>query len=463
MTLALILGALEVAGSTIMRSGIRWLVNDGQHCAANEIIGYCNIVPRLTGARDVRSAEFSDEHQLQVAFATPVAGRIRIGEDASPGGYRNIVEAEAWDSTFTIAHLEPEDASASSTTHVVALRQMVLAGRRMTQLADVHSGLLAGWLGRSRGWWSEGGEEPLTLLSLGICDATSVVLGEETAFHGLFAEIPRATHIVFYPDHPVTPAVPVLLDQLKRTPSDLRAISANVRKFMSTSAVAPTAADWMFVGTLLLAMSNTPITDYYKVFTGDGAKRLGPAQTIILSLAAEPLGILRHRNLGYHLYIMPHHLAAAGPATRAWLASEFVEVKRSVSDIRRDYETLIDQVAAKTGAKLIVVNRMSTSGREDVSNYSYFETPLSDVLASVAAKELNLMLHDIAEQRELYILDVDAIAAELGGAQHITDGVHYSRAVQSRLQAELAAILESNRSSPGAGRLGTLRLRRTPR
>jgi hypothetical protein len=140
-----------------------------------------------------------------------------------------------------------------------------------------------------------------------------------------------------------------------------------------------------------------------------------------------------------------------------------VEVKRSVSDIRRDYETLIDQVAAKTGAKLIVVNRMSTSGREDVSNYSYFETPLSDVLASVAAKELNLMLHDIAEQRELYILDVDAIAAELGGAQHITDGVHYSRAVQSRLQAELAAILESNRSSPGAGRLGTLRLRRTPR
>jgi hypothetical protein len=440
----LVLGPLEAAGCTIVRSGVRWLIKDGAYCAPNEVVAFCNIALQLTGALDFRTADFLGE-QIQVGFAPRARGRILTRESAGTGGYLSILEAQPWEPTFAIADLEPED-DAGLLVNVDELRQIVLAGRRMTQLSDVHSGLLPGWLGRSRGWWSESGETPITILSLGICDATSIVLGEETAFLDLFAKIPRATHVVFYPDGPITPAVPVLLDQLNRTPSDLNAIYRDTQKFMATTSTPPTSDDWIFVGAMLSVMGRNPITDKYKIFSGSGLEDIKPAQAILLSLAAEPLGILRHRNLGYHLYIMPHHQAAAGPAIRAWLASEFVVVERSISDIRRDYESLIDQVSAQTGAKLIVINRMSTSGQEDVSHYAPFDRPMSRVLSKIASKELNLMLHDLSEERDLYLMDVDAIGAEMGGARHIPDGLHFRGAMRSRLQAELAAILESIRS-----------------
>jgi hypothetical protein len=214
---------------------------------------------------------------------------------------------------------------------------------------------------------------------------------------------------------------------------------------MAASPVAPTPEDWVFAGVLLSVMQHNPIADRYNVILGSGSAKLPPAQAVIMSLNAEPLGLLRHRTLGYRLYIMPHHQLAAGPAVRAWFASEFVVVKRSIEDIRKDYESLIDQVSARTGAKFVIINRMSTSGREDVSNYAPFDAPLGETLANIESKELNLMLHDIAERRDLYILDVDAVAAEMGGARNIPDGVHYSGPMQARLQSDLAAIIESIR------------------
>ena len=115
------------------------------------------------------------------------------------------------------------------------LRLLLLAGRRMTPLVDVHSGLLPGWNGRSRGWWSEQGETPVTLLSLGICDVTGVVMGERCAFLEMFAAETEASQFVFIPDHPIAPAAPVLLDQLQRTPANFRAILADLHAGMAKS------------------------------------------------------------------------------------------------------------------------------------------------------------------------------------------------------------------------------------
>jgi hypothetical protein len=436
----LVLGPLEAAGCTIIRSGVRWRKKNGAYCLPNDVFAFCNIAFQLNGAADFRATDFSDEH-VQVGFALRAGGRVLTKENADDGGYLNILESQIWEPASSIADLEPDD-HAGSPVNPDELRQIVLAGRRMTQLSDVHAGLLPGWLGRSRAWWCEGAETPITILSLGICDATSIILGEEGAFLDLFAKIPQATHVVFYPEHPVAPAVPVLLDQIYRTPSDLKAISSDIRKFMATTSTPPTSDDLIFAGVLLSALGRNPIIDKYKIFSGSGRKDIDPAQAILLSLAAEPLGILRHRKLGYHLQIMPHHRAAAGPAIRSWLASEFIVVDRSISDVRKDYELLIDQVSERTGAKLIVINRISTTGQEDVSHYAPFDKPLSRVLAKVEAKELNLMLHDLAEHRDLYIIDIDAIAAEMGAGRHVPDGIHFSGAMRSRLQAELAAILD---------------------
>jgi hypothetical protein len=446
MMTPLSIGPLSAVGHKILRSGIRWLCKDGQHCSANEVIGYCNVSLERTSGRYLGPSPFHDEMEIQVCFAARIDGHIHFVDGAGLGGYLDIRESVSWEGDTVIGEIEA-DASLEGIETPGDLRLLILAGRRMTPLADVHSGLLPGWLGRSRAWWSNEDETPLTLLSLGICDATSLVLGDRCAFLELFAAMPFAAHISFIPDHPIAPAVPVLLDQLRRTSSDLNAIAADIRGFMSSFATPPTADDWIFVGTLLSVMGRNPIEDRYSVFTGSGMTMLEPAQAILLSLSAEPNTILRHRSLGFHLHIMRHHQAAAGPAARAWLAASFDMIKRSTSDIGRDYETLIDLVGEKTGAKIVVLNRMSTSGHEDISNYSPFDAPMSDTLANVGSKEQNLTLHEISERRELFIIDVDAAAAELGGAHHLPDGIHQSGAMQARLRDDLITIFERIRES----------------
>ena len=84
---------------------------------------------------------------------------------------------------------------------------------------------------------------------------------------------------------------------------------------------------------------------------------------------------------------------------------------------------------------------MSTSGYEDIPSYSSFDAPMRETLENIAAKEMNLMLHDLADECDFSIVDVDAIAAELGGAQHLPDGIHHSGTMQAVLRSEIFHVL----------------------
>jgi hypothetical protein len=88
---------------------------------------------------------------------------------------------------------------------------------------------------------------------------------------------------------------------------------------------------------------------------------------------------------------------------------------------------------------------MSTSGDESISTYAPFDPPMSGILANIASKELNLMLHDLAAGRNVALVDVDAIAADIGGGEHLPDGVHQSRAMQDILRAEILHVLDDLR------------------
>ena len=66
---------------------------------------------------------------------------------------------------------------------------------------------------------------------------------------------------------------------------------------------------------------------------------------------------------------------------------------------------------------------------------------MGETLAMVAAKEMNLMLHDLADERDIDIIDVDALAAEVGGAAHVPDGVHLSGALQALVRSEVLEVL----------------------
>lgn len=437
--LALKLGQLKAEGYTVVRSSIRWLRESGQMCLANQPIAYCNITLEPTGARVTGPSPFADEQELQVVLAPRISGILSLDTQIARGGYLSILANDTWDADTVIANLETdekiEDGSADT------LRHLMLAGRRMTGLADTRVGLLPGWHGRSRGWWSEPGENPMTLLSLGVCDVTGVIQGEQCAFLEMFEARHSASQFVVVPDHPIAPCLPILLDQLERTPAQFQAIADDVYAYFRGLSTAPSPDDWMFIGTMLSVLRHTPIKDDYSIFTSGGIQRTGAADAVLVSLAVEPQSILRHRKLGYYLHVMRHYQAAAGPAVRTWLSTAFESVKRPVVTIQRDYERLIDGLHRTTGGHLMVLNRMSTSGYEDISSYMGFDAPLSDTLSNIAAKEWNLMLTDIAETRDVSIIDVDAIAAQLGGAQHLPDGIHQSGIMQVALRENILQSL----------------------
>lgn len=435
----LVLGGLRADGHNIYRSGIRWAVPPGTRCAAREVFAYCAISLAPEGPFLRQKRPFPDE-ELQVAFASPNSGRI-LSAGPERGGVLGVHSVDAWRDDDVIAFLEPEDEGVDAAP--IQLRLLVLAGRRVTNLANSDAGILPGWLERRRGWWSEPGATPPTLLCLGLCDSSGAVAGEHNAFLEMFAAAPFPLHCVDVSERPLAFATPVLLDQLERAPAQFDAIAADLHRAFAAASTTPTAKDWIASGALLGALRRCPIRDRYTLLTPAGAIETKPADVILLSLSSEPRSILRHKTLGYHLYVMPHHQDDAGPVFRAWLAAAFAPVKRSVDDIKRDYATLIEAVARTTGARIAIVNRMSTLGHEDIASYAAFDSPLGDTLSVIAAKEMNLMLHDLSETHDVAIVDVDALAAAFGGAEHVPDGIHQSGPMQQAVRAAVLQLLVS--------------------
>ena len=437
MSLPLRLGPLKASPFIIRRTSFNWLCEDGHFCRAGEVIGFCTLTLELGPGERAARTPLADELDLQLAIAPRYPGRLKIGTAASPGGYLGIHGLQAWDPGEVVAQLDMVDADPTSVNYPEDLRLLLLAGRRMSGLADVDAGLLPGWHSRSRAWWGDENGPSESLLCLGICDAAGIIRGNQIPFVETFEAVPHAAQVVYVPDQPVLPCAPLLLEQLTRSESDIRAIAADLSHALITNADKATSEDWLFAGALLSWLERSPMRESYDVLTPDGLRRLGPPKVILLSLSAEAQTILRHKKLGYRLQMLRHRQASAGPAVHAWLASAFEPVKRTISDIRRDYRLLADAVSKHTGAKLFIINRMSTSGYEDIVSYAPFDEPMSDTLENIAAKDMNLMLHDLKAECDISIIDADAAAAELGGAEHLPDGIHHSAAMQAMLRNQI--------------------------
>jgi hypothetical protein len=444
-SLPLSCGPLEAEGFIIRRSGVHWLRDDGYVCRPNEVIGYCNLSLERTAGGRSGLIPMADEMELHVAFGPRIGGRLRIAAGNSPGGYLNSLGLHVWNPEDVFGHLEHIALSGGEPqTGSGDLRLLMIAGRRMSGLADTNIGILPGWHSRSRAWWCDrSGADLSTLLCMGLCDAAGVVRGNETPFVEAFEATSSPAQFVYVPDHPVVPCAPILLEQLMRSPAQNEALAADLSAGLVRGSAVPNADDWMFAGALLSWLQNSPMRDRYDVLTPTGLRELGPADTILLSMSAEVRSILRHKKLDYSLQILRHRQTAAGPAVRSWLATAFEPVKRSTADIQRDYRRLIDAVATQTSARVIILNRMSTSGFEDITSYSAFDPPLGETLETIAAKEMNLMLHDLADECDVSIVDVDAIAADLGGSEHLPDGIHHSAAMQTVVRSEITQILRN--------------------
>ena len=442
--LPMTLGPLAPEGAYVARSGIRWLCEDGAFCKAGTIVAYCNIGVGLLANPGRPVDGFTDElRDLQAALMLRVDGRVRIVKETSLGGFLDQHQFHrAWEPASVIGEIETGAAVAPGE----AVRLLLAAGRRMTEHAEIRSGFLTGWHDRSRAWWADGTRVEGTLLSLGSCETTAAIRGAFSDFRELLHAMPGAGQIVLVPDDMIIPCARTTLEQVRRTPEQSAALAADFAgTFPFTSAP---ASDWIFAGGVLSALRRSPLTEENSVLARGGVARVAMPDAVIMSLVAEPQRVFRHRKLGYTLGVHDYRIADTGPATRNWIRDNFEPVLRAPDDVRRDYRELIEAVRRRSSMHFLVLNLMSSSGQEDIVNYAQFDLPMARTVGNVYAKEMNLMLHDLAAEQDISIVDNDAIAVELGASRHLPDGVHQSGEMQAEVRREILRILD-RRGIPG--------------
>lgn len=428
--LPLRLGRLEAADHKVFRSGMRWLCPDGHVSRPNEIVAYCNI--GLAGSQSAFGEEFYD---FQVGLAPKLAGRIRHAPGSSEGGYLDRLPRILWDEDTPWATLEglPADLPAGDSETEL----LFLAGRRPTGIAENRAGILSGWHDRARAWWGEQGHR--TLLAVGICEMDAIFRGDHGFFSDLFEAVPYPYQIALTQNEPLISCSAVLSEQLSRTPAQMAAIRDDIGRALLSGPSLPSPEEWLFVGALLGGLERCPLSEDYEILSRSGLSRSGPATAVCLSLAAERSKLLRHRKHGYALNVHTFRLDRAGPAVRAWLRADFEVTRRSVADVAADYRGL---VAAAPDRTFLVVNRFSSQHYEVIQSYHGLDNGVIASLSALRAKDLNLMLTDLAKELpNLKIVDADAIAADLGMAKHVPDGIHGSGLFYSEVRGELLRLI----------------------
>jgi hypothetical protein len=429
-----------------MRSGVRWLVRDGHACREGEAIAFCNVSlrPTAAGLADPLDDAGGDNGEMQVILAAPAAGRLRIAGHSSMGGF---IDRQAslmpWTADFEIGALE----APSGRTNDGDLRALMVAGQRSLPFADDHRGVLSGVYARTRAWWGEGEAAHGTILGLGVCDQDGALRGDSHACQEMFALTPGPAQVVFAAEDPVVYCARGVLEGLERTEADVAAIGEDMARGLAGGPVTPTATDWLFAGGFLNAIGRSRVDETHTLVTRSGIRRSAPADAILMSVASEGTSMLRHRRLGYAFRVHDYRLRSAGPAVKAWLRRDFEPVRRTVDDIRADFQELLHRLGPD-GPALMVLNQMSTSSLDQLYFYAPFDRPMSDVLARYRARELNLMLHDLAADHGLVLVDFDAIAAEMGARAHLPDGTHLSGEMEAELRGEILRLLRA-RGVPG--------------
>jgi hypothetical protein len=434
--LPLCLGPLSVEGRPVQRSGIRWLREDGAPCAAGEVVGYCNLALRSPGRPREDGPFAGEQRDLQLAIATPVAGRLRVPPPEA-GGFGDVLAGLPWRAQETVAAIECSS-DAQVPREALEARLTLIAGQRMTELAEVRHGLGTGWHGVSRAAHVDHAPPAATLLSMGICEMEPVIKGARHAFLEMMQAIPGPAQLVLVSDQVLVPSARVIAEQIARTPQQLAAIAESLRGFIAGDAGNPDADGWFMAAALLKMLAHSPVTQGQDVLCRAGAMRGSPPQALLVSLHAEHSVVLRHRTLGYTLAFHPFRLREAGTAFQQWLRDNFEVVRRAPGDIAQDYEALIRAMREHApGTRLIVSNVISSSASDDVQCYQGLDARL----ASVRGKTLNLVLAALEQQHGVAVLDVDAIAADVGIGRHSGDGVHHDGVMAHALRGELLALL----------------------
>lgn len=123
-----------------------------------------------------------------------------------------------------------------------------------------------------------------------------------------------------------------------------------------------------------------------------------------------------------------------------------------MDDIKRDYLAFARLVRqGHPDRRILVLNGISTLGQEDILSYDAYDPPLGQTLRGVRAREINAMLHEIAGEAGIAIVDADALAADLGVGRSVPDGVHQNREMQEALRREILNLILPELARGGGG------------
>ncbi len=441
----LVLGPLGGSAVQITRSSLRWLCADGQRLRPGDPIALCNIAVR-TAAQGERFAEEAEDLRFVLVAAAP--GRLRQAPGLSRGGWHDEMRGYfPWDADRVIGAFEP-DAAVTDPDPQALVARFCVAGRRVGEVAEDRTGILTGWHDRKRAW-RVGAVRPGTLLGLGICELSPVLRGPDHAFLATLLAAGGLGQVVDVPDTPLVPCARTLIEQIRRTDAE-RALLVDGFRALAAQIEPDRMGDWIFAATLLKALLGRPSFERYDVLTATGLEEVAP-DAMILSVNADGPHRYRHRRLGYTLHCHPFQRLRTGAAFRSWLAREFVVEQHPVGAARRDYAELIRLLREQAPERqILVLNSVAATDREDILCYDAYDPPLSLALRNVRAREMNAMLHDLAAETGIAIVDADAIAADLGVHRSIPDGTHQSGEMQAVLRDEILAILRARRV-PGFG------------
>jgi hypothetical protein len=447
------LGPLAPPGFLLLRSAIRWLREDGAAVRPGEAVAFCNLGLTAMSPTGAAPARFDEEWlDVQAVMAPRIGGTLRHGQTSSGGGFLEQLEhfQRQWTPEFEIGAIEPGIGPALPGV-VDEVQLFLTAARRQADLSEGRQGILTGWLDRARAWRAEGDGPLGAVVSLGTCEVAGVLRGEQLAFLELFELVSGPAHVIQIADEPLVHNAPIIAELCARTDAQRDAISADLIEHFARAKAGP--AEWVFAGALMKALHRAPLAESYDLLGRRGVRRMGTPDAVLLSAGAEG-GVLRHRRLGYAINVHGFRALRAGPTVTAWLQEAFEPVPRSIDEIGQDYRRLSDAIRTTLGGRpkhILIVNLMSTSGDEDIQNYQAFDTPMAETLRGVRARDMNLMLDDLArEDRGVAVVDLDAIAAEMGARHNLPDGVHSSGALQAELRAEMVHIL-CQRGVPGFG------------
>jgi hypothetical protein len=438
------LGRLAPDDVVIRHSQVRWLKGNGEYCRPHDVLGFCNMGHFEAADRLSSSDPFVAEAEgVQIALATPVAGHLR--REISYGGSLDLIDQiHVWSPDVVVGAIETADASDLP----IDVELLLTAGRRRTDMPDQRFSLLGGWHDRTRAWWADGDGEFGTIIAFGFCQLLGMVRGARRTFFELFEAIPGPAHVVYGGTSPFTPSVGLLLEQLRRTPAQTAAIVEDLM-----SAVAgdgrPNPAELIYAATMIGGITSCLLGETYPLLTRSGYRRSGPPEAVLLSVFADSAFVYRHKTLGYRIDMPTWQAAAAGPRIRAWVERCFERERRDLDDVRADYLALIDEMRARAPAdrptKFMIMNGFSTSAHEDLQSYAAFDAPMGDTLETIHDKDAGLMLCDLAQAKDVAILDFDSIAAEMGAHSHLPDGAHPSLALLDEGRREILRILRDQK------------------